>query len=62
MANPHHGSTLDSLFEELGERDDVEALTKAKIASLGHEPQDPADDEIGVAVQWAPGVGFVRRS
>jgi hypothetical protein len=29
--NPHKGSSLRSLFEELGEWDEVEALTQKKI-------------------------------
>jgi DNA-binding Xre family transcriptional regulator len=31
MKNRHIGSTLDSLFEELGEREDVELLTQKKL-------------------------------
>jgi antitoxin HicB len=31
MKNRHVGSTLDSLFEELGEREDVELLTQKKL-------------------------------
>lgn len=32
--NPHHGSTLDSLFEELGEQEEVEALAAKKILAI----------------------------
>jgi len=32
--NPHHGSTLDSLFDELGEREEVEALAAKKILAI----------------------------
>lgn len=35
--NPHHGSTLDSLFDELGERDEVEALAAKKILAIQAE-------------------------
>jgi hypothetical protein len=31
--NPHKGSSLRSLFEELGEWDEVEALTQKKIVA-----------------------------
>ncbi len=31
MKNKHIGSTLSSLFEELGEREDVELLTQKKL-------------------------------
>lgn len=32
--NPHHGSTLDSLFDELGEQEEVEALAAKKILAI----------------------------
>ena len=35
--NPHHGSTLDSLFDELGEREEVEALAAKKILAIQAE-------------------------
>jgi hypothetical protein len=35
--NPHVGSTLDSMFEELGEKEEVVALTEQKIAALDAE-------------------------
>jgi DNA-binding Xre family transcriptional regulator len=31
MKKPHIGSTLDALFEELGEREEVELLTQKKL-------------------------------
>ena len=31
MKNKHVGSTLDSLFDELGEREEVELLTQKKL-------------------------------
>jgi DNA-binding Xre family transcriptional regulator len=33
MKKKHIGSSLDSLFEELGEREDVELLTQKKLLS-----------------------------
>jgi DNA-binding phage protein len=33
MKKKHIGSTLDSLFEELGEREEVELLTQKKLLS-----------------------------
>jgi hypothetical protein len=32
--NPHHGSTLDSLFDELGEQEEVDALAAKKILAI----------------------------
>lgn len=32
--NPHHGSTLDSLYEELGEQEEVAALAAKKILAI----------------------------
>jgi plasmid maintenance system antidote protein VapI len=32
--NPHHGSTLDSLYEDLGEQEEVEALAAKKILAI----------------------------
>jgi plasmid maintenance system antidote protein VapI len=32
--NPHHGSTLDSLFDDLGEQEEVEALAAKKILAI----------------------------
>jgi transcriptional regulator with XRE-family HTH domain len=32
--NKHHGSTLDSLFDELGEREEVDALAAKKILAI----------------------------
>ena len=35
--NKHHGSSLDDLLEELGEREEVEALAAKKILALQAE-------------------------
>lgn len=35
--NKHHGSSLDSLFDELGEREEVEALAAKKILAVQAE-------------------------
>ena len=35
--NPHHGSTLDSLFEELGEQEEVEALAAKTTLAIQAE-------------------------
>lgn len=35
--NEHHGSTLDDLLEELGERDEVEALAAKRILAVQAE-------------------------
>ena len=32
--NPHHGSSLDSLLDELGEREEVEALASKKVLAI----------------------------
>ncbi len=35
--NPHIGSTLDSLFDELGELDEVKKMTAERIAQMDKE-------------------------
>jgi transcriptional regulator with XRE-family HTH domain len=35
--NKHHGSTLDDLFDELGEREEVEALAAKRILAVQAE-------------------------
>jgi hypothetical protein len=37
MKRKNIGSTLDSLFDELGERKEVEQMTKAKLAKMGEK-------------------------
>jgi hypothetical protein len=34
-ANPHAGSSLDGLFQELGELEEVEAMTAKNLAGMG---------------------------
>jgi hypothetical protein len=42
------GSTLDSLFEELGEREEVELLTQKKLLAAKIErSDDPKEDDAG---------------
>jgi hypothetical protein len=44
MKNKHHGSTLDSLFEELGELDEVNAAAAKRALALEAERRTKQGD------------------